>query len=55
MFGPGLEGFPMLEMLRDALPADAAAAVENDADLVFDVVLPFLPANVLAHDVGTVA
>ena len=55
VFGGGVEGLPAVEMLGDALPADAAAAVEDDADLVLRVFLPLLPANIISHSGGTVA
>ena len=49
MFGGGVEGFPAFHGFGDAAPEEAVAAVEDDADLVFDVVLPFLPTDILAH------
>ena len=55
VLGGGLEIFPALHGVRDAAPAEAAAAFEDDADLVLDVFALFLPTDVLAHDEGTVA
>ena len=50
MLGGGLEVFPSLHGVGDAAPSNAFAAFENDADLILEVVLFFLPADVLAHN-----
>ena len=50
MLGGGLKVFPALHGVGDAAPANAFPAFENDANLILEVVLFFLPADVLAHN-----
>ena len=50
VFGGGLEVFPAFHGVGDAAPSNAFTAFENDADLILEVVLFFLPADVLAHN-----